>query len=55
VHTVVFFEAGCDWLMLDQHPDAGANTPLTNLIQHARHPDPNSIRFQFLSRTAIRI
>lgn len=55
VHPDVFFVAGRDWLMLDQHPDAGANIPVVNLVQHVRHADKNSDRFQFLTRKAIRI
>ena len=55
VHPDVFFVAGRDWLMMDQHPDAGANIPVVNLVQHVRHADPKSNRFQFLSRKAIRI
>jgi len=51
----VFFVAGRDWLMLDQHPDAGADIPVVNLVQHVRHADPKSTRFEFLSRKAIRI
>jgi hypothetical protein len=55
VRPDVFFVAGRDWLMMDQHPDAGANIPVVNLIQHVRHADPNSNRFQFLNRKAIRV
>jgi hypothetical protein len=55
VRPDVFFVAGRDWVMLDQHPDAGANIPVVNLVQHVRHADPNSNRFEFLSRRAIRI
>ncbi len=56
VHPDVFFVAGRDWLMMDQHPDAGADDiPVVNLVQHVRHADPNSNRFEFLSRKAIRI
>jgi hypothetical protein len=55
VHPDVFFVAGRDWLTLDQHPDAGANIPVVNLVQHVRHADKNSDRFQFLTRKAIRI
>ena len=55
VHPDVFFVAGRDWLMMDQHPDARADIPVVNLVQHVRHADPKSNRFQFLSRRAIRI
>ncbi len=55
VHPDVFFVAGRDWLMLDQHPDAGADIPVVNLVQHVRHAEPTSTRFEFLSRKAIRI
>jgi hypothetical protein len=55
VHPDVFFVAGRDWLMLDQHPDAGTGIPVVNLVQHVRHADQKSNRFQFLSRKAIRI
>jgi hypothetical protein len=55
VHPDVFVVAGRDWLMLDQHPDARADVPVVNLVQHVRHADPKSNRFQFLSRKAIRI
>ena len=55
VRPDVFFVAGRDWLMLDQHPDAGANIPVVNLVQHVRHADEKSTRFEFLRRKAIRI
>ena len=55
VHPDVFFVAGRDWLMLDRHPDAKAEIPVVNLVQHVRHADPKSNRFQFLCRKAIRI
>jgi hypothetical protein len=56
VHPDVFFVAGPNWLMLDQHPDAGANIPVVNLVQSVRHADPKvKNRFEFLSRKAIRI
>jgi hypothetical protein len=55
VHPDVFFVAGRDWLMMDRHPDADADIPVVNLVQHVRHADPKSNRFQFLSRKAIRI
>jgi hypothetical protein len=55
VHPDVFFVAGRDWIRMDQHPDAGADIPVVNLVQHVRHADPQSNRFQFLSRKAIRI
>lgn len=55
VRPDVFFVAGRDWLMLDGHPHARADIPVVNFIQHVRHADPNSTRFEFLSRKAIRI
>jgi hypothetical protein len=54
-HPDVFFVAGRDWLMMDRHPDAETDIPVVNLVQHVRHADPNSNRFEFLSRKAIRI
>jgi hypothetical protein len=55
VRPDVFFVAGRDWVMLDQHPDAGSNIPVVNLVQQVRHADPRNNRFEFLSRKAIRI
>jgi glycosyltransferase involved in cell wall biosynthesis len=55
VHPDVFFVAGRDWLRMDRHPDAGTDIPVVNLVQHVRHADPDSNRFGFLSRKAIRI
>ena len=55
VRPDVFFVAGRDWLMLDQHPDAVTNLPVVNLLQHLRHVDEASTRFKFLNRKAIRI
>jgi glycosyltransferase involved in cell wall biosynthesis len=55
VRPDVFFVAGRDWVMLDQHPDAGPNIPVVNLVQQVRHADPRNNRFEFLSRKAIRI
>jgi glycosyltransferase involved in cell wall biosynthesis len=55
VRPDVFFVAGRDWLMMDRHPEAGSDIPVVNLVQHVRHADPDSNRFQFLSRKAIRI
>ncbi len=56
VRPDVFFVAGRDWQMMDEHPEAGAdNIPVVNLVQHVRHANPNSDRFEFLSRKAIRI
>ena len=56
VRPDVFFVAGRDWQMMDEHPEAGAdNIPVVNLVQGVRHADPNSNRFEFLSRKAIRI
>jgi hypothetical protein len=55
VRPDVFFVAGRDWSMLDQYPELGADVPVVNLLQHVRHADPTSNRFEFLSRKAIRI
>ena len=55
VHPDVFFVAGRDWFRMDRHPDAKADIPVVNLVQHVRHADPKSNRYQFLSRRAIRI
>ncbi len=54
-HADVFFVAGKDWRMVDEHPDAGPQTPVINLVQHVRHVDEESTRFEFLSRKAIRV
>jgi glycosyltransferase involved in cell wall biosynthesis len=51
----VFFVAGRDWLMVDQHPAAAANIPVINLIQHVRHAGEDAQRFEFLPRRAIRV
>ena len=53
VRPEVFFVAGRDWLMLDQHPDAGADIPVVNLIQHVRHANPKSKQYEFLGRKAL--
>jgi hypothetical protein len=55
VHPDVFFVEGRDWQMMDEHPYAGADIPVVNLVQHVRHADPKSDRFPFLIRKAIRI
>lgn len=54
-HADLFFVAGKDWRMVDEHPDAGPRTPVINLIQHVRHADEASSRFAFLDRKAIRV
>ncbi len=51
----VFFLAGRDWVMADQHPDRDPRIPVINFLQHVRHADPNSSRYEFLPRKAIRI
>ncbi|MGI9020722.1 MAG: glycosyltransferase family protein [Solirubrobacterales bacterium] len=50
----LFFVAGRDWQMMDKHPAAGT-IPVVNFLQHVRHADPASNRYQFLPRRAIRI
>lgn len=55
VRPDVFFVAGRDWLRMDEHPAAGADLPVVNFVQHVRHADPQSNRFQFLPRRAIRV
>jgi hypothetical protein len=51
----VFFVAGRDWVTMDEHPSAGSDIPVVNFVQHMRHADPDSNRFEFLNRKAIRI
>lgn len=55
VRPDVFFVGGRDWEMLDRHPEANVNIPVLNLVQHMRHTNKESTRFEFLSRKAIRI
>lgn len=55
VRPDVFFVAGRDWVMLDQHPAAGDDVPVINLVQQVRHADPNNNRYRFLGRKAIRV
>jgi hypothetical protein len=55
VRPDVFFIAGPDWRMLDQHPDRDAGIPVLNFVQHVRHADPSSDRYQYLGRRAVRI
>lgn len=50
----VFFVAGRDWQMVDRHSAAGS-TPVINYVQHMRHADEESTRFEFLRRKATRI
>lgn len=54
VEPNVLFVAGRDWLAFDGHPGAEGR-PIINLVQGLRHADPESDRFQFLRRRAIRI
>jgi hypothetical protein len=51
----IFFVAGRDWQLMDEHPAAGRDIPVINFLQHVRHADPASNRFEFLQRKAIRI
>jgi glycosyltransferase involved in cell wall biosynthesis len=51
----IFFVAGRDWQMMDEHPAAGGDVPVINFLQHVRHADPASNRHQFLRRKAIRV
>ena len=51
----VFFVGGRGWEMVDEHPAASPETPVLNLVAGIRHADPNSNRFEFLGRRAIRI
>ncbi len=51
----LFFVGGRGWEMLDEHPAASPDTPVLNLVAGIRHADPNSNRFEFLGRKAIRI
>ncbi len=55
VRPDLFFVAGKDWAELDRHPDAGADLPVINLVQHVRHANPRKQRFAYLERKAIRI
>ncbi|MDP9365636.1 MAG: glycosyltransferase [Chloroflexota bacterium] len=55
VRPDVFFVAGRDWRMLDEHPAAAADIPVVNLVQHVRHANEESTRFEFLQRKAIRV
>lgn len=50
-----FMIAGRGWTMVDEHPDASDDTPVLNRIGGLRHADPDSNRFEFLERKAIRI
>jgi len=55
VRPDVFFVAGRDWLRMDEHPAAGDEVPVINFVQHVRHADPQSNRYEFLTRKAIRV
>lgn len=50
----ILFLAGLDWQMLENR-DFSNHVPIVNLVQSVTHADPNDIKFQFLSRKAIRI
>jgi hypothetical protein len=51
----LFFVPDRDWERLDRHPAAALGVPVVNLVQHVRHADPDTSRFEFLERPAIRI
>lgn len=52
----IWFVAGLDWLALDALSLPGwGQRPVINLIQHVTHADPANVRYQLLSRSAIRI
>ncbi len=55
VHPDIFFLAGRDWEMAEEHPDFSPDVPVINFLQHVRHADPESSRHGFLRRKAIRI
>ncbi len=51
----ILFLAGVDWLMLEDHRPLPDELPIINLIQGARHAEPDDFRYRFLSRRAVRI
>ncbi len=51
-HFDILFLAGKDW---DYLPPASAPPAIINFIQHVKHGDPNSDRFQYLARPALRL
>jgi hypothetical protein len=50
----MFFLGALDWLKLSP-PERDGAVPIINLIQHVRHAEPETPRYRFLSRRAIRI
>jgi glycosyltransferase involved in cell wall biosynthesis len=55
LHVDVFFVGGRHWVYTEQHPDWGRQTPVINFIQHVHHAERDNIRYQYLTRPAIRI
>jgi len=55
VHPALVFVAGQDWRLLDRHPAATADIPIVNFLQHIRHTEQSSARYDFLRRRAVRI
>jgi len=51
----ILLVGGVDWLSLDTAELARRDVPVINLVQHVTHADPSNVRFQFLSRPAIRL
>ena len=51
----VLFLAGLDWHRLPPERRRNPRAPTINLIQHLRHADPGSARYQLLGHPAIRI
>lgn len=50
----ILFLGGVDWLNL-RWSERRRRRPVINLVQHIKHADPGDIRFNFLSRPAVRI
>lgn len=55
IHPALVFVAGQDWRLLDRHPAATADIPIVNFLQHIRHAEQSSARYDFLRRRAVRI
>jgi glycosyl transferase family 1 len=51
----ILFLAGLDWSALEPYPGIEERIPVINLIQSRRHTWPQTSRYQFLSRRALRI
>jgi glycosyltransferase involved in cell wall biosynthesis len=49
------FLAGRDWVLAEGELERLPGIPVINLVQHVRHADPSSDRFEFLSEPAVRI